>query len=129
MESLQKHSHSDYCCCNKKCCFGFPKPPAVQTLISQVPTSDDKKNIIQTAINILQKVQQFLSSTDMDIQDITIESILQSIDVDINAYNNALKVSKQGTNIILKRNVQDVFINPCNRDILTLGEVIWTFSL
>ena len=34
MYSLQKHTHSDYCCKNKSCCFGFPKPPATKMLIS-----------------------------------------------------------------------------------------------
>ena len=34
MHSLQKHTHSDYCCKNKSCHFGFPKPPATKTLIS-----------------------------------------------------------------------------------------------
>ena len=34
MDSLQKHTHSDYCCKNKSCHFGFPKPPATKTLIS-----------------------------------------------------------------------------------------------
>ena len=34
MENLQKHTHSDYCCRNKSCHFGFPKPPAAKTLIS-----------------------------------------------------------------------------------------------
>ena len=34
MDSLQKHTHSDYCDKNKSCCFGFPKPPATKTLIS-----------------------------------------------------------------------------------------------
>ena len=120
IESLQKHSHSDYCCRNKTCRFGFPKPPALQTLISRAPTSDDKKNIIQNARNILHKVQQSLSSTDIDIQNMTIDSMLQGIGVDINVYNNALQVSKRGTNIILKLNIQDVFINQCNRDILIL---------
>ena len=33
MVNLQKHTHSDYCCRNKSCCFGFPKPPATKTLI------------------------------------------------------------------------------------------------
>ena len=50
----------------------------------------------------------------------TIDSILQGIGVDINVYTNALQVSKRGTNIILKCNIQDVFINQCNRDILIL---------
>ena len=34
MVNLQKHTHSDYCCRNKSCHFGFPKPPATKTLIS-----------------------------------------------------------------------------------------------
>ena len=34
MDSLQKHTHSDYCCKNKSFCLGFPKPPATKTLIS-----------------------------------------------------------------------------------------------
>ena len=34
MDSLQKHTHSDYCCRNKSCCFGFLKSPASETLIS-----------------------------------------------------------------------------------------------
>ena len=25
MNNLQKHTHSEYCCKNKSCCFGFPK--------------------------------------------------------------------------------------------------------
>ena len=33
MDNLQKHTHSDYCCRNKSCHFGFPKPPATKTLI------------------------------------------------------------------------------------------------
>ena len=45
MDSLQKHKHSDYCCKNKSCCFGFPKPPATKTLISQLPLDDNNKII------------------------------------------------------------------------------------
>ena len=94
VESLQKHAHSDYCHCNKTCHFGFPKPPALQTLISQAPTGDEKKDVIQTATNILQKVHQFLSSTETDTQHMTIDYILQTIGMDVNAYNNALQVSR-----------------------------------
>ena len=42
MKSPQKHTHSDYCCRNKSCCFGFPKPPASKTVISQEPSEEDK---------------------------------------------------------------------------------------
>ena len=41
MDNLQKHTHSDYCCKNKSCHFGFPKPPATKTLISGPPLDDN----------------------------------------------------------------------------------------
>ena len=43
MDSLQKHTHSDYCHRNKSCCFGFLKPPATKTLISSPPIDDHDK--------------------------------------------------------------------------------------
>ena len=33
MNNLQKHTHSEYCCKNKSCCFGFPKLSATKTII------------------------------------------------------------------------------------------------
>ena len=54
MDSLQKHTHSDYCHQNKSCCFGFPKPP--KTLISLTPPDDDDK-ILENAKSLLQTVQ------------------------------------------------------------------------
>ena len=33
LKSLQTHTHSDYCRRNKSCHFGFPKPPAANTII------------------------------------------------------------------------------------------------
>ena len=43
MDNLQKHTHSDYCCRNKSCCFGFLKPPSTKTLISWPPIDDHDK--------------------------------------------------------------------------------------
>ena len=43
MDNIQKHTPSDYCCRNKSCCFGFPKPPGTKTLISQPPIDDHDK--------------------------------------------------------------------------------------
>ena len=59
MKSLQKHTHSDYCHRNKSCHFGFPKPPASRTVISQQPSEEDKADdIIKYAKDVLQKVQK-----------------------------------------------------------------------
>ena len=59
MDSLQKHTQSDYCCKNKSCHFGFPKPPATKTLISQPPL-DDHDKIIENAKSLLQTVKTHL---------------------------------------------------------------------
>ena len=55
MENLQKHTHSDDCCRNKSCHFGFPKPTATETLISR-PHIDDNNEIIENAKSVLQTV-------------------------------------------------------------------------
>ena len=52
MVILQKYTHSDYCCRNKSCCFGFPKPLTTKILISRPPV-DDHDEIIQNAKSVL----------------------------------------------------------------------------
>ena len=64
MDSLQKHTHSDYCCKNKSCHFGFPKPPVTKTLISQPPL-DDHDKIIENAKSLLQTVQNTLTTANV----------------------------------------------------------------
>ena len=56
MNNLQKHTHSEYCCKNILCHFGFPKLPATKTLISQPPL-DDNDHMIENAKSVLQTVQ------------------------------------------------------------------------
>ena len=117
MDSLQKHTHSDYCCRNKSCHFGFPKPPSTKTLISRPPI-DDHDEIIQNAKSVLQTVQNTL--TTVDIHNISTQQLLQDINIDIVTYIDALKISKKGPNVILQQNQQDIFINACNHNILSL---------
>ena len=40
--------------------------------------------------------------------------------MDVETYIDALKISKRGPNVILQQNGQDVFINACNHDMLSL---------
>ena len=108
MDNLQKHAHSDYCHRNKSCCFGFPNSPTTKTLISRPPI-DDNDEIIQNAKSVLQ----------------TVQNTLTTVDVDVVTYKDALKISKRVPNVILQQNPQDVFINACNHDILSLwGEML-----
>ena len=117
MENLQKHTHSDYCCRHKSCHFGFLKPPATKTLIFR-PLIDHNDEIIENAKSVLQTVQNTL--TTVDIHNISTQHFLQDINLDVETYIDALKISKRGPNVILQCNPQDVFINACNHDISSL---------
>ena len=101
MENLQKHTHSDYCCRNKSCHFGFPKPPTTKTLISRPPI-DDNDEIIKNAKSVLQTVQNTL--TTVYVHNISTQDFLQNINVDMVTYIDALKISKRGPNVIFQQN-------------------------
>ena len=102
MENFQKHTHSDYCCRNRSCHFGFPKPPATQMLIScPPPQSEDDNKTFNNATTILKQVQHILSTSDLSSQSMSIPALLEKINVNINTYMAALKVSQHGPNIIL----------------------------
>ena len=83
------------------------------------PQDENKKEIISNAKCILQKVQSFISNNDIT-EATSLETVLKNVNVNLNEYTEALKVSQKGTNIILKCNIEDVFTNACNVDILSL---------
>ena len=99
MVNLQKHTHSDYCHRSKSCHFGFPKPPATKTLISQPPL-DDHGKILENAKSLLQTVQITLTTT--NVHNKSTQHFLQEINLDIETYMNALKISQRGPNVILR---------------------------
>ena len=111
MENFQKHTHSDYCHRNQSCHFGFPKPPATEMLISRPSAqSEDDNKTLKNATKILKQVQHILSTNDLSSQNMSIPALLEKINVNINTYMAPLKVSQHGPNIILRQNVDDVFL-------------------
>ena len=103
MKSLQKHTHSDYCHRKKSCHFGFPQPLASKTVISQEPSEEDKANdIIKYAKGVLQKVQNFLSSSQIANEDLALADLLQEVEIDLDTYMQALQISQKGHRIILQ---------------------------
>ena len=117
MDNLQKHTHSEYCHKNKPCHFSYPKPPATKTLISWPPL-DDNDHMIENAKSVLQTVQNKLTTA--NTQNKSTQEFLQDINLHVDTYMEALQISHRGPNIILKWNTQNVFINACNQDILSL---------
>ena len=97
--------------------FWFSKTPATKPLISRPPI-DDNDEIIENAKSVLQTVQNILTTA--DIHNISTQHFLQDINLDVETYMDALKISKRGPNVILQRNPQDVMINACNPDIISL---------
>ena len=92
MDNLQKHTHSNYSHRNKSCCFSFPKPTATKALISQPPI-DDHDKIIDNAKSLLQTVQNTLTTA--DVHNKPTQCFLQEINLDIETYMDALKISQR----------------------------------
>ena len=67
---------------------------------------------------MLQTVQNTL--TTVDVHNISTQHFLQDINLDIETYMDALKISKRGPNVILQQNPPDVFMNACHHGILSL---------
>ena len=120
MKNLQKHMHSDYCWCNNMCRFAFPKAPSTHTFIarqSHCPNGDD---IITDAKKVLEAVQNVIATTDTNDPSLSVNDLLVANGLHVDIYMDALKISQKGPYVILKRNIQDVFINACNLDVLHL---------
>ena len=73
---------------------------------------------MENAKSVLQTLQNTLTTA--NLHNISTQHFLQDINLDVQTYIDALKISKRGPNIILQQNLQDVFINACNHDILCL---------
>ena len=83
--------------------FWFPKPPASKTVISWEPSEEDRADdIIKYAKDVLQKVQNFLSSTQIANEDLALADLLQKVEIDLDTYVQALQISQKGHRIILQ---------------------------
>ena len=76
--------------------------------------------MLTEAKEILKKVQYFLSRRDIQVDIMSMQEMLEIIGVDLDCYTKALQMLMKGTTLILKRNIQDAFINGVNIDILNL---------
>ena len=73
---------------------------------------------MENAKSLLQTVQN--TPTTADVHNKSTQYLLQEINLDVETYMNTLKISQRGPNVILKQNPQDVLINECSHDILSL---------
>ena len=112
VQEVQTHHHTKSCMKKSSSCrFGFPKFPSELTLIAQQPESENKKSVEQCR-RILHKAKILLESTSPPT---TFEEFYQKLDVSRDAYHSALSISTKGKIVILKRNLNELYINNYNR--------------
>ena len=120
VEDVNTHGHRKTCRKkNTECRFNFPKLPSPETFIAKPLDKNDPKRDekLAEAKNLKEKVKAILTkefvadvSLDYDLKD-----LLAKIDVPIDVYIEALKISERGAEIVLKRKVKEVYINNYNK--------------
>ena len=121
VKQVQKHNHSKSC---KKygtsCRFGFPKLPSRKTKIAkplsgQMDTKE-KKAKEEKAKEIVEKAKTLLESPDLD-ENMSLDDFIKSLNVSELDYDEAIGIMEKGNQIVLKRNVNERFINNFNPEI------------
>ena len=125
VKKVQRHCHTKSCQKYKtKCRFNFPRFPSNRTFIAKPLPSDltkeEKKKKLEKARNTLERVRDELESkTEKYLEDNTIEDLLASLKISEVDYYNALKISEKGKVVILKRELDEIYINNYNPLYLT----------
>ena len=120
VENLQIHRHSQTCRRKGSCRFNYPKPPSPLTIISDEPTENCQEKI-DFAVKTLTVVKDTLEENESCL-DITLEEILNTANVSLENYIEALSISKSGRSVILKRQPSEQFVNCYSPSILKAWE-------
>ena len=113
---LQKHSHSKSCQKRgDKCRFRFPKPPATSTVITNIDATDTAMSR-EMACDIVAMVHKLLLESGNE--HLYLEQLLKKANIPQKSYHNALKCAQKSTTVLLKRNPNEININPYNKVIL-----------
>ena len=135
VKEVQVHHHTKTCQKYKtKCRFGYPKLPSEETIIAQPLNKEDfnsekdyKSKLLQLE-NTLKQVKEVLSEMDdlfhskveddhkklKEIQNKGLDDIWRRAKVTRKEYYEALRVTKKGKVIILKRNLEELWVNNYN---------------
>lgn len=123
LEQVQIHNHSKTCRkYGTKCRFNFPRLPSTRTIIAQPLRLEDFES--ETVLDkeksrckeILKSVKDQLCQLDDEdkLEQTTLDELLAMSRVSSDEYHKALAVSENGTSIVLRRSVADVFVNNYN---------------
>ena len=68
------------------------------------------------AKEILKKVKILLSNKDATFD--TVDALLKSLDINQSLFKRAIRLTTKKTSVVLKRNLNDVWVNQYNKDLL-----------
>ena len=127
VQKVQTHSHSNSCRkYNTTCRFDYPKFPTDKTIVahklerSDFKTEQEYMEMKQQHTKTLKQVKEALISLgDTDLETTSIQQILQAASVSSESYYSALKCYSHGTSLILKRKVNEIYINNYNTEWLS----------
>ena len=116
---VQRHSHSSACRRgrDKDCRFDFPQLPTPETVIARTPEEVELlAMLLERAAKCKTAVKHALEQN--SDQDLTLETLLDTLQISPDYYMNAIKTKKIGTKVVMKRDVADIWTNNYNGDVL-----------
>ena len=125
VRKVQAHrkKHTESCRKGKKTCrYNFPKCVAKETFINRPdsinPDNEEEAKIdVATAKKCLSKLAALL--TESSIVDQSVDQVIKESGFDTyDQFQTAMRLVSTKTEVVLKRNTQDVWINPYNKDLL-----------
>jgi hypothetical protein len=122
VKDVQVHNHTKSCQKKGKVCrFNYPKFPSEYTIITRSIRKEnfvDEKDFLARKDEInktLRSVKQFLVALDKsNLDNVTLDDILQETDISKQKYYDCLRQSGKGTSIVLKRQVNEIYVNNYN---------------
>ena len=118
---VQKHSHSKSCRkYGTSCRFGFPKLPSKYTMIAKPLSADldpDSKKATEKKVeDILTSAKELLESDHIK-EDMSIDEFIKFLGTTDTEYHQAVGTMQKGSQLVLKRQVSERFINYYNPEV------------
>ena len=110
---VQCHVHSPNCRrdANSQCRFQFPRPPTKETLIAR-PQNDSIEEDVDPVLK--RKVLKLVKEATDGKKDVSFDEVLEKEMIPKELYQRCLKESRKGATLVLKREVEDMFVNNYN---------------
>jgi hypothetical protein len=130
VEEVQIHNHTKSCMKRGNGCrYKFPRMPSNRTLVA-CPLPDDmeeteKKKTIDAAKKLLSKVKEAIEESSKEDLDVDLEDFLDSLEISSEDYYNALSISQRGKCLVMRRRLNEVFVNNYNPEWL----ITWRANL